>query len=97
MLSLIHISLSEKELLYYEKLDFQFEDNVTSDEPESICELDPGVFLAVVNVTLSDGTKKVRLYRTEDVYKRQVFMCAFFIRSKSCFRISGLSNHCSGL
>ena len=25
-------SLSEKELLYYEKLDFQFEDNVTSDE-----------------------------------------------------------------
>lgn len=65
-------SLSEKELLYYEKLDFQFEDNVTSDEPESICELDPGVFLAVVNVTLSDGTKKVRLYRTEVPYQYEV-------------------------
>ena len=65
-------SLSEKKLLYYEKLDFQFEDHVTSDEPESICELDPGVFLAVVNVTLSDGTKKVRLYRTEVPYQYEV-------------------------
>ena len=65
-------SLSEKKLLYYEKLDFQFEDNVTSDEPESICELDPGVFLAVVNVTLSDGTKKVRLYRMEVPYQYEV-------------------------
>ena len=65
-------SLSEKKLLYYEKLDFQFEDHVTSDEPESICELDPGVFLAVVNVTLSDGTKKVRLYRMEVPYQYEV-------------------------
>lgn len=65
-------SISQKKLLYYEKLDFAFEDAVVRDEPESICELEPGVFLAAVNVTLADGTNKIRLYRTEVPYAYEV-------------------------
>ena len=65
-------SLSQKKCLYYEKLDFQFEDAVIRDEPESICELESGVFLAAVNVALSDGTSKVRLYKTEVPYQYEI-------------------------
>ena len=46
-----------------EPLDFGFE-GVTEAEPESLCELTPGVFLAVVNVEMEDGKSLVRLYET---------------------------------
>ena len=34
------------------------------DEPESICELEPGVFAAVVNVYNGDGSRKFYIYKT---------------------------------
>lgn len=37
---------------------------VTGDEPEGLCEVAPGEFVAVVNVTLEDGTRNFRLYKT---------------------------------
>ena len=60
----IHVfSISRKEMVSTAQLDFNFE-NVEKDEPEGICELEPGVFLAVVNVTETDGSRKFRFYRT---------------------------------
>lgn len=60
----IHVfSISRKEMVSTAQLDFNFE-NVENDEPEGICELEPGVFLAVVNVTETDGSRKFRFYRT---------------------------------
>lgn len=60
----IHVfSISRKEMVSTAQLDFKFE-NVENDEPEGICELEPGVFLAVVNVTETDGSRKFRFYRT---------------------------------
>lgn len=38
--------------------------NITKDEPESICELEPGVFAAVVNVDYVDGSRKFAIYKT---------------------------------
>ena len=65
---LVHMySISRKTMVSSSQLDFKFE-GVTSDEPESLCEIDPGVFLAAVNVTLTDGSKKMRLYRTTVPY-----------------------------
>lgn len=64
----LHVySISQKMLLTDPKLDFGFAD-VQSDEPESLCELEPGVFLAVVNVILEDGSSRYRFYRTELPY-----------------------------
>lgn len=60
-------SISEKKMLRSEKQDFRLE-NVVRDEPESICELEPGVFVAAVNVRMADGTDRIRLYRTEVPY-----------------------------
>ncbi len=60
----IHMySISRKEMVASEPLDFGFE-GVTEAEPESLCELTPGVFLAVVNVETEDGKSLVRLYET---------------------------------
>lgn len=60
----IHMySISQKAMVSDSVLDFDFE-NVTQDEPESICELEPGVFLAAVNVDLDDGSRKIYLYKT---------------------------------
>ncbi len=56
-------SISRKELVSDPKLDFQLGD-VSSDEPESICELEPGVFIAAVNVVEADGSRKIRIYKT---------------------------------
>ena len=42
---------------------FPFE-NVTMDEPEGICELEPGVFAAVVNEERTDGSRKFCVYKT---------------------------------
>lgn len=56
-------SISRKALVSDSVLDFQFE-NVVTDEPESICELEPGVFASVVNVTYMDGTRNFCVYKT---------------------------------
>lgn len=64
----LHVySISERKMVAAPKLDFSFQD-VTSDEPEGLCELEPGIYLAVVNVTKSDGSKAVCIYRTEVPY-----------------------------
>ncbi len=56
-------SISRRALVSDPQLDFQLGD-VFSDEPESICELEPGVFIAGVNVVEADGSKKIRIYKT---------------------------------
>lgn len=38
--------------------------NIVWNEPESICELEPGVFIAAVNVTDTAGNRSSRLYKT---------------------------------
>lgn len=64
----IHIySISQKRLLAAPKLNFRFE-QVTEDEPEALCELEPGVFLAVVNVAKENGERTFCFYRTEVPY-----------------------------
>lgn len=56
-------SISRRMLVSESQLDFQFE-NVIMDEPESIAELEPGVFLAAVNVQYGDGRRAICLYKT---------------------------------
>lgn len=56
-------SISRRALVSDPQLDFQLGD-VLSDEPESICELEPGMFIAAVNVVEADGSKKIRIYKT---------------------------------
>lgn len=56
-------SISRKALVSCPQLDFNLGD-VISDEPESICELEPGVFAAVVNVDYADGSRKFGIYKT---------------------------------
>ena len=45
-------------------VDFGFEDTVTWNEPESIVEIEPGVFIASVTV-VNNGVRMHRLYQTE--------------------------------
>lgn len=60
----IHMySISRREMVSDAQLDFRFE-NVVGDEPESICELEPGVFVAAVNVVYADGRRNICLYKT---------------------------------
>lgn len=68
-------SIERKEMAAASQLDFAFE-NITTDEPESLCELEPGTFLAVVNVINTEGTQTVRFYRTEVPYYFQVKLSA---------------------
>ena len=56
-------SISRRALVSDSKLDFQFE-GVSYDEPEGICELEPGVFAAAVNVGYEDGRRTVCIYKT---------------------------------
>lgn len=60
-------SISRDQIVAEPKLDFQFE-NIVQDEPESICETEPGVFLAAVCVVDAEGKRKFRLYETEIPY-----------------------------
>lgn len=64
-------SISRRMLVSESQLDFRFE-NVALDEPESIAELEPGVFLAAVNVTYTDGRRTVGLYKTMVPYEFDV-------------------------
>lgn len=60
----IHMySISRKEMVAAEQLDFKFS-GVTADEPESLCELAPGIFLAAVNVETEDQGSMIRFYET---------------------------------
>ncbi len=68
----LHVySISRKEMVADPKIDFNFED-VVWDEPESLCEIEPGVYLAAVNVEETDGSRKVQFYKTEIPYYFQV-------------------------
>lgn len=64
-------SISRKTLVSESQLDFQFK-NVVMDEPEAIAELEPGVFLAAVNVQYTDGRRTVCLYKTMVPYEFDV-------------------------
>lgn len=64
-------SISRRTLVSDPQLNFNFE-NVISDEPESICEVEPGVFLAAVNVTEGDGSLKLYLYKTTVPYNFEI-------------------------
>lgn len=60
----IHMySISRRAMVSDSLLNFSFE-NVVSDEPESICELEPGVFIAAVNVEYADGRRTICIYKT---------------------------------
>jgi len=64
----IHMySISRREMVAAEPLDFGFS-GVRADEPESLCKLGPGLFLAVVNVETEGEGSKVRLYETQVPY-----------------------------
>ena len=56
-------SLSQRALVSATPLDFGFEDTVTWNEPESIVEIEPGVFIASVTV-VNNGVRMHRLYQT---------------------------------
>lgn len=56
-------SISRRALVSCPQLDFGLE-NAILDEPESICELEPGVFAAVVNIYYEDGRREFGIYKT---------------------------------
>lgn len=56
-------SISRRALVSCPQLNLGF-DNTVLDEPESICELEPGVFAAVVNVYHNDGRREFAIYKT---------------------------------
>ena len=61
-------SISQKTLLSDDAVDFGFSDDIVSNEPEGLCETNPGEFIAIVNLQKSDGTRLLRLYRTRVPY-----------------------------
>lgn len=61
-------SISQKTLLSDDAIDFGFSDDIVSNEPEGLCETNPGEFIAIVNLQKSDGTRLLRLYRTRVPY-----------------------------
>ena len=56
--------LERGELVAATPVDFGFEDTVTWNEPESIVEIEPGIFVASVTV-VNNGVRMHRLYQTE--------------------------------
>ena len=64
----LHVySISERQMVADPQIDFQFE-NIAADEPESLCELEPGVFLCAVNLVDTAGNTSVRFYETTVPY-----------------------------
>lgn len=61
-------SISQKTLLSDDAVDFGFSDDIVSNEPEGLCETNPGEFIAIVNLQKSAGTRLLRLYRTRVPY-----------------------------
>lgn len=68
-------SISRRTMVTMPQIDFQFND-IAKDEPESLCEIEPGVFLSAVNVENSIGERKLRFYRTEVPYYMNVTVTA---------------------
>ena len=50
-------SISRKALVAMPQIEFGME-NIKACEPESLCQIEPGVYLAAINVVEADGTKK---------------------------------------
>lgn len=64
----LHVySISERQMIADPAIDFRFE-GVTADEPESLCEIGPGVFLSAVTVTKEDGSRTVQFYKVAIPY-----------------------------
>ena len=64
----LHVySISRRALIADPQIDFRF-DNVIWDEPESLCEIAPGVYLSAINVVEDDGSKMIRFYKIELPY-----------------------------
>lgn len=64
----IHVySISERKMVSAPQLDYGFQ-GIVGDEPESLCELEPGVFLSAVNVVEESGARKIRFYKAEVPY-----------------------------
>lgn len=68
-------SISRRTMVADPQIDFRFTD-IASDEPESLCEVEPGVFVAAVNVINTAGERKVRFYKTEIPYYMNVTVTA---------------------
>lgn len=60
-------SISRKALVAMPQIEFGME-NIKACEPESLCQIEPGVYLAAINVVEADGMKKNRFYRLELPY-----------------------------
>ena len=65
-------SISQKALLANDAVNFSFSDDIASNEPEGLCETNPGEFIAIVNVQKTDGSRFLRLYRTRVPYLFQI-------------------------
>lgn len=68
-------SISRRAMVADPQLNFGFVD-IVQDEPESICEIEPGVFLAAVNVVNTAGEGKIRFYKTEIPYYMNISVSA---------------------
>lgn len=64
-------SLSRRSMVVAPQLDFGFQ-NITADEPEGMCRIAPGEYLAAVNVTDVNGAKLIRFYKTVFPYYFQI-------------------------
>lgn len=68
----LHVySISRRAMIADPQIDFKFE-NIVADEPESLCEIEEGVYLSVVNVTDGNGTRMFRFYQVEIPYYFQM-------------------------
>lgn len=60
-------SISRRALVAMPQMELGLDD-IGACEPESLCQTEPGVYLAAINVVEADGTKKNRFYRLELPY-----------------------------
>lgn len=56
-------SISRRVMVSDTQMNFNFE-GVSGDEPESICELEPGLFAVIVTQSYADGRRTVAVYKT---------------------------------
>lgn len=65
----IHMySISRKAQVSSAKLDLASDESIAAEEPESICEVSPGEFLALTTATFADQTRTLRIYKTAVPY-----------------------------
>lgn len=63
-------SISRRVMVSDTQMNFNFE-GVSGDEPESICELEPGLFAVTVTQSYADGRRTVAVYKTMVPYNFQ--------------------------